>query len=457
METVITGNMIEEAFMAFNDVSSRNNANEKISTLASYGKNPVVKELLYYTFNSFLQYYIKQIPEPAAAAKPISVENYERFIRLLNELNERIYKDVKAVVSDFFERCNPAEQAWYGTVLSRNLNIGITMKGINKAFPGLIPSYEVQLAETIKDITLTDRRTIMCLPEAFVLQYKIDGYRLNIHKNSKGIVSIKTRSGLPVYGYKRLEEEASQILPLNKVYDGEMVAPELFIWIEMNMLRDSGDKIADRSLFKEAMRKTFSKDTDKAGVFNIFDVVDKSAWDAQAGTESYKDRVSYLDNEISTILDKNHSSQMKVVPTSRVFYRNNPDDLAEVIRIFHKFLSYGWEGLMIKNVESRYEWKRTKNVWKMKLMDTVDLEVLGVSESEGEGRGLVGTLQCAYKGNVLNIGTGKMTENDRRRYFADPNAIIGKTIEVLYQAENIGKDGLPVLDFARFKQIRKDK
>lgn len=451
----VNENMIEDAFEKLTAISEIGSGNEKIRVLSTY-TNPVVKKLLFYTFNSFYQYYIKQIPTPTPAAKPISVENYNSFIKLLKELNERTYKDVKGIVNEFLHRCNPAEQYWYGHVLSRNLGIGITAKGVNKAFPGLIPTYEVQLAESVKDITLTDKSTIMRLPKQFVLQYKIDGYRLNLHKHANGQISIKTRSGLPVYGYAKLEEEAARILPEGYVYDGEMVAPELFAWIENNMLRDTGDKIADRNLFKEAMRRTFSKETDKAGVFNIFDIVDKSVWDRQAQSDIYIQRISFLDS-LEQQLDESRSSQMKVVPTSRVFRRDNPDDLAEVVRIFHKFLSYGWEGLMVKNAESPYEWKRTKNVQKMKLMDTVDLEVLGLTEAEGEGAGLVGTIQCAYKGAVLNIGTGKMTENDRRQYMADPNKLIGKTIEVLYQAESIGTNGDPVLDFARFKQVRKDK
>lgn len=50
-----------------------------------------------------------------------------------------------------------------------------------------------------------------------------------------------------------------------------------------------------------------------------------------------------------------------------------------------------------------------------------------------------------------------MSREMRRQFFADPNKIIGRTVEVAYQAESIGRNGEPVLDFARFKSIRKDK
>lgn len=457
MNQTVTIGEIREAFSILSELKNERSTKAKEFLLSVNEKNQVLKTLLYYAFNTFKQYYIKQVPEPEAAEKDIDPENYTSFLKLLEQLNDRSVKQVKAHVEDFLKVCNYEEQYWYRRVLLRNMEIGITAKGVNKVYKDLIPVYEVLLAESIKDPTLTDAKTIARLPEAFVLQYKIDGYRLNIHKDNKGDVVVKTRSGLPVFGYAKMEAEAKQLLPCGKVYDGEMVSPELFNWIEQNMLRDDDSKIADRSLFRDAVRKAFSKETDKQGIFNIFDVVDKSEWESQNGQKVYGDRLDYLNSDIKHILEENHASQMTVVPTSRVFYRNNPDDIAETIRIFHKFLSWGWEGLMIKSVESPYEWKRSKNIWKMKLMDTADLEVLDVVEGTGKRSGTVGKLVCDYKGTTLNIGTGKMTVADCEKYFKNPNLIVGKTIEVLYQAESIGKNGEPVLDFARYKRIRKDK
>lgn len=448
---------IREAFDILTTLKQERSTKAKEWTLQMHGDNQVLKTLLYYAFNTFKQYYIKQVPSPEPAQKDIDPNNYTAFLSLLEALNERTFKQVKERVNDFLTKCNADEQYWYRRVLLRNLEIGITAKGVNKVYTNLIPVYEVLLAESIKDPTLTDAKTLARLPEAFVLQYKIDGYRLNVHKNTKGDVVVKTRSGLPVFGYAKMEEEAKRLLPAGKVYDGEMVSPELFAWIERNMLSDRDEKIADRSLFRDAVSKVFSKETDKQGIFNIFDVVDSSEWESQNAKKSYNDRLSYLNTDVKEILTASNASQMTVVPTSRVFYRDNPDDIAETIRIFHKFLSWGWEGLMIKSVSSPYEWKRSKSIWKMKLMDTADLEVLDVVEGAGERSGMVGKLVCDYKGTILNIGTGKMTLDDCAKYYQNPNLIVGKTIEVLYQAESVGKNGEPVLDFARYKRIRKDK
>lgn len=116
--------------------------------------------LLYHAFNSFLQYYIKQIPVVEPANRPIQTENYEAFLVLLDDLNARRRKDVKGAVADFLKGCNRTEQSWSTMVLLRDLQLGITQKGVNKVYTGLIPVYEVQLAETVKDVTLTDKNMI---------------------------------------------------------------------------------------------------------------------------------------------------------------------------------------------------------------------------------------------------------------------------------------------------------
>ena len=452
-----TDKEIEMAFEVLDKIKADSSVKGKTALLQANNDNQVLRNLLYYAFNSFLQYYIKQIPAVEPAVRPIQADNYENFIELLKNLSARKVQDVKGTVAAFLKLCNETEQKWYRRVLLRNLEIGITQKGVNKAYPGFIPVYEVQLAETVKDITLTDKKQLNRLPEAFVLQYKIDGYRLNIHKFDDGSVSIKTRSGLPVSGYTMLEKEAMEFLPAGQVYDGEMVSPQLFGWIEQNMLADRGEKIADRSLFQDAMRKCFAKEVCKDGIFNIFDVVAMNEWESQVAKDPYGKRLSFLNSDVKAAVEGNDVTQMTIVPTSRVFYKNNPDDMKEVIHIFHKFLSWGWEGLMIKSVESPYVWNRSKNLLKMKLMDTADLEVLSVIEGNGAGAGMVGKLVCDYKGTVLNIGTGKMTAEEKKLYFKDPNRIIGKTIEVAYQTESSGRNGEPVLDFARYMKIRKDK
>lgn len=74
--------------------------------LTANADNQVLRTLLYYAFNTFLQYYIKQIPDAEPACRPIQAENLDKFIMLLDALNARKVKDVKGAVADFLCLCN---------------------------------------------------------------------------------------------------------------------------------------------------------------------------------------------------------------------------------------------------------------------------------------------------------------------------------------------------------------
>ena len=92
----------------------------------------------------------------------------------------------------------------------------------------------------------------------------------------------------------------------------------------------------------------------------------------------------------------------------------------------------------------------------MKLMDTVDLEVLEVLEGEGKYEGMLGKVRCEYKGNDLFVGSG-WSDEERERYWNNPNLLIGKTIEIAYQNETENKDGSKSLRFPVKKCVREDK
>ena len=303
-----------------------------------------------------------------------------------------------------------------------------------------------------EDLNLDTPKALKMLPDRIVTQYKIDGYRLNIHVLNSGEIMIRTRNGKIVSGYNDLEREASEKLPRGYVYDGEIVAPELFEWIAINSISNNGEVTANRDLFSEVMSHAFSKENNKQGIFNLFDMIPIKEWNTQKTTETYETRLKNI-NELVSPLDLKH---IVIVPTSRVYLKNNPDDLKAIVEDFHYYLSIGWEGLMIKNLDSVYEFKRSKNLLKMKLMDTVDLPVVDIFEGTGKYSGMMGGVYVEYKGNLVGVGSG-WNDEQRQKYWNNPNEIIGKTIEIAYQAETQNKKGEKSLSFPVYKQVRTDK
>ena len=358
--------------------------------------------------------------------------------------NEALY-----TVSQFLKQCNVDEQFWYTKVIKKDLQIGLNISGINKAFPKLIPTYEVQLAGKLDsaDLNLDTPKALKMLPERIVCQYKIDGFRLNIYRPDSSTVLFRTRNGKVISGYAKLESEALQ-LPVGYVYDGEIVAPELFDWISLK----ASEKEFNRDFFGSVMSHAFSKESNKEGVFNVFDMIPIDDWQAHSSTLPYQKRLEL----ITLMLKPLNLTYIKVVPTSRVFNKNNPNDRSEIVNLFHDFVSVGWEGLMIKDLDSVYQWKRSKSIIKMKLMDTMDLKVTGLFEGNGKYTNNMGGVVCNYEGYELRVGSG-FSDEQRIKFWNDPTSIVGKTIEIKYQSISHNKLGEKSVSFPIFQRIRDDK
>jgi DNA ligase-1 len=113
---------------------------------------------------------------------------------------------------------------------------------------------------------------------------------------------------------------------------------------------------------------------------------------------------------------------------------------------------------MLKDVSKTYTFGRSDSMIKMKLMDTVDLIVTDIYEGDKHSKyeGQMGGVYCDYKGFRLGVGSG-WSDEERLHYWKHPNDIIGKTIEVAYQAETSNKQGGLSLSFPVKKKVREDK
>ena len=445
---------VKRTFEALASIAENPSLNSKQAILAMNYSNSVLRTLLKLAYDPFQQFYIKKLPKMTVTHNQLTYEvNYSNFLQLLVDLSHRRITGNAALsaVEQFFQGCDEVEQLWYSRVLTKDLKIGLADKGINKAFPKLIPTYEVQLADKInpEDLNLDTVKAMKILPQFMVIQYKIDGYRLNIHRPDENTVILLTRNGKIVSGYKELEQSALK-LPVGYVYDGEVVAPELFEWIQQNA--QNGLTSANRDLFSAVMSHAFSKEDNKRGVFNIFDMVSLDEWRVRVSNLPYSDRLKLMDKLVKPL----NLRDIMLVPTSRVYSKSNPADLREIVDTFHNFVNIGWEGLMIKDTEAPYQWKRTKALLKMKLMDTIDLVVTGIYQGTGKYQYSLGGVYCDYKGNKLGVGSG-FTDEQRHLFWKFPNDIIGKTIEVAYQSISHNKEGKESVSFPVFKGVRMDK
>lgn len=71
-----------------------------------------------------------------------------------------------------------------------------------------------------------------------------------------------------------------------------------------------------------------------------------------------------------------------------------------------------WEGLMYRNADAPYEFKRSQNILKIKKWHDIELPVTGFQEGLGKHEGRLGALLVNYKGNTVSVGSGF---NDQER------------------------------------------
>ncbi len=445
---------VVKAFEVLTLIEEESSTNSKKELLESNKENQVLRNLLYLAYSPDLQYNIKKLPSTNPTQEPTTLHKFSKFLTLLTNLKNRTISGNRAIedVKAFLEGLNAEEDKWYTRVLKKDLRVGMNVKTINSVIPNLVPIYEVMLASKIElsELQARNPKALKNLPEQFLIQPKLDGVRLNIHVHEDGFVQLRTRNGKIVTGYEGLEKEAS-LLPRGYVYDGEIIAPEFLEVLEKN--QNSLEVNVDRSHFSEVASHVFSHEAKKVGVFVAFDLVPMEEWNLKEPTQTYEVRFEHLEEII-------HTTDMEFITLvdtyEDILQKSIEQDLDLVPTVFTKYMRLGYEGLMIKDISARYQFKRTKSLLKVKTMDTLDLTVTAIFPGTGKYENSLGGVKVAYKNGLTGVGSG-FTDEEREYYWNNPNEIIGKTIEVSYQAETSNKEGIFSLSFPIFKGVRKDK
>ena len=238
------------------EMNSSNSSNQKISTIHKYIENKEVTKALYYTYNTFLQFNIK--PKVLEKRKDLC-NKYTKFnslFELLDSLNLRLITGHKAIEeTNGFILNNPELKDILYLILDRNLKIRVSTKLINKAIPGLIPTFNVALANKYDD---KSKKKINLEKDIWYVSRKLDGVRCIIVVDEKGKAKSFSRAGKQFNTLSLVEKEIESLGVKNVVFDGEMC-----------IVNDKGDEDF-QSIMKEIGRKNH---TISNGLFQVFDFI----------------------------------------------------------------------------------------------------------------------------------------------------------------------------------------
>lgn len=115
---------------------------------------------------------------------------------------------------------------------------------------------------------------------------------------------------------------------------------------------------------------------------------------------------------------------------------------ADVAAVFKDYRKQGYEGLMLRNNDAKYENKRSYNLQKVKEFDDAEFRIVGVVEGKGKLQGLLGAFVCVTEdGTEFEV---KMAGNqeETKKFLHDESLWKGKFLTVQYQGWT-GKNKVP--------------
>lgn len=309
-------------------------------------------------------------------------------------------------------------------IITKKLKIGCDVKLVNTAIPNLLPDFKVMLAEKYFD------KADYVEGKEFTLTTKLDGVRCILMKH-KGEVKLYSRQGQRFLGLVDIENEIKKIKSDNFILDGEL------------MICDR-EKLPSKMQYKETI-KIVTKDGEKHGIQLLaFDTMPYAEFERQKTIFSYSERREVLEKLFGNL------EYIKVVPA---LYKGK--DTEKIQEFLLQARNNGEEGIMININNAKYDFKRTKNLLKVKVMQDCDLEIIGFVEGEGKLKGTLGAIIVNYKGNPLNVGGGYSLD-DRDYFWYNRNMLMGRIIKVRYFEETQNKEGIKSLRFPVFEELREE-
>lgn len=416
------------------EITSSNSRKHKQEVLQKYSQNVIILTYLQFAFNPYVTFGIstKKLYKTVGASRLTHLNSIFELLEYLKIHNTGTDQDI-SVCQEILNNvaCYDREAAdLLEKLICKDLSIGCDAKTINSVIPGLIPTFEVQLAQKYFE------KPEKLEGKTFALTTKIDGGRI-IAIRENGQVSFFTRAGQRYEGLVDLEREMLEVFPDGTVLDGEIT-----------ILDDAG--IPSKEAYKRAMKITRS-DGEKHGLkMKCFDMLSLNEWKSQDCTHNWGERrVALADMFFYAPHDPTY---FELLP---VLYQGT--DTSKVIEYLEEAIANNEEGVMINICDAPYEFGRTWSLMKVKKMNTLDLQIVDFEEGSGRLAGTLGAIHVRYKnGNIVRVGSG-FSDVLRSQIWADKEKYLYSICEIQYFEETTNADGGISLRFPVFKDFRPDK
>ena len=426
---------MEELRQFVNQMQATSSSLDKVEILKK--QSDFIKKVLEYTYNPYKQYYVTSKTCKKNSNK-VALGHHTLF-ETLDYLSSREVTGHDAIkLVNRFAQANPDWDLIY-KIIDKDLEIRAGAKVLNKAFPGLIPEFNVALAQKYEPKLASFGEGSN---ETWYASRKLDGVRCLAVVDDEGVCTLYSRMGKEFTTLNKVKEAIEKTCIINTVFDGEIC-----------LLDKNGDEDF-QSVMKELRRKDHQIENP---VFMMFDMIYKPHFDKGISKEVLSMRLDKLRTYVGgndepfkdCEIDKNilRYLDQAVVTDGRHF-----DTWAQMAT------DNNWEGFMLRK-DIGYEGKRSKNLLKVKKFFDAEYKVIKaafgpmavVRDGKEAQEMMLAQVYIEHKGHVVAVGSG-FSQEQRIKYWKDED-IVGKTITVQYFEETNNQDGGISLRFPTVKHI----
>jgi DNA ligase-1 len=381
---------------------------------------------------------VKQVPDKEEdGGQGLSWNNFKELAESLyrRELTGHAARDAIKLAMDVATR--DQWNGFFSRILRKDLKAGVSEVTVNKIAKKLkkpaysVPVFEVMLAHdgANHESKITGKKLV---------EPKLDGVRcLTVVDFESRTVTQYTRNGKELVNFPHIVkvfQDNMDNISRSYVFDGEVVSKS-FSDLMTQVHRKSDVQAQDARLI-------------------VFDVVPLVEFKRGESVMGQRRRSAFLRENFSKIFGD--SGCIEIIP-QREFDLDVFVDEIEFRDYNRQMVAEGYEGILIKNPDGKWQGKRSTDWLKQKPFIEVSLEITDVEEGTGRNVGRLGAVVCRGVDDgrqiIVNVGSG-FTDSDRSEFWTARDSLPGQIVEVRADAVSQNQDGTYSLRFPRFMRFR---
>lgn len=420
-------------------VAAVSGKNDKEALIASHAGDEEFKTALRYAYDPFMRFGIAKVPERTTFGAGYFDEGGDTWA-LLDRLSSKALTGNAArdAVQKEVDRLSEPSSQLFKRIITKDLRAGFSESTINKAIPGLVPTFDCMLAHKYEE------SRIKSWPQ--VVETKLDGVRvLAFVSLDNETVFFYSRSGKEFFTFDHLKKPILEMLSTARA--------DMLLSDDCDI--ENGDLIEivlDGEIVSGSFNKTVSevRRKDEQAVdaeYHAFDILPLETFksDSKSGCKiagPYKQRRKLLE-------DVAKFAPIEAIKTTPRYFVNSQ---AEISAIYEKVRARGLEGLIVKDLDGLYHRRRNHGWMKIKNEESVDVPIIATEEGTGKYAGQLGALVVDVDGIAVNVGSG-LSDEQRASFWEAKGELIGRLVEVEFHEKT--PDGS--LRHPRFVRFRDDK